>query len=70
MMELLYEVGYHTDAEANWVLGVCSYQDNDLLSAEQYLAEGLHIMQGTEYQVEVTHYWTELLTKIRQETGR
>ena len=70
MMELLYEVGYHSDADAKTVLGVCSYQDGDLTSAEQHLAEALAIMQGTEYQVEVTQYWTELLTEIRQETGR
>ena len=70
MMELLYEVGYHTDAEANSVLGVCSYQDGDLISTEQYLTEALAIMYGTEYQVEVTQHWTELLTQIRQETGQ
>ena len=69
-MEPLYEVGYHSDAEANSVLGVCSYLSGDQVSAEQYLAEALAIMQGTEYQVEETQYWTELLTQIRQETGR
>ena len=70
MMEPIYEVGYHSDADANAVLGVCSYQDGDLLNAEQYLTEALAIMYGTEYQVEVTQYWTQLLTKIRQEPGR
>ena len=70
MMEPVHEVGYHSDADAKTVLGVCSYQDGDLTSAEQHLAEALAIMQGTEYQVEETQYWTELLTKIRQETGR
>ena len=69
-MEPVQQVGYHSYAEANTVLSVCSYQDNNLLSAEQYLAEAMHIMQGTEYQVDVTQYWTELLTKIRQETGQ
>ena len=70
LMEPLYEKGYHTNASANTVLGICSYRDGDLLRAEQYITEALNIMHGTEYQVEVTHYWTELLTKIRQETGR
>ena len=70
MMEPLYEVGYHSDADANAVLGVCSYQDGELISAEQYLAEALAIMDKTEYQFQETQYWTKLLTQIRQETGR
>ena len=70
MMEPVHEVGYHSDAEANAVLGVCSHLSGDHVSAEHYLIEALVIMQGTEYQVEVTQYWTELLTKIRQEKGR
>ena len=70
LMEPIHEVGYHSDADANTVLGVCSYQDGDLISAEQYLTEALAIMHGTEYQVKVTQYWTELLTQIRKDTGQ
>ena len=70
MMEPVHEVGYHSDADANAVLGVCSYLSGDQVSAEHYLIEALAIMKGTEYQVEVTQGWTELLTKIKQEKGR
>ena len=70
MMKPIYKVEYHSDADANTVLGVCSYQDGDLISAEQYLAEALAIMDKTEYQFQETQYWTKLLTQIRQETGR
>ena len=70
LMEPVQQVGYHSDADAKTVLGVCSYQDDDLISAEQHLAEALAIMDKTEYQVEVTQHWKELLTQIRQETGQ
>ena len=69
-MAAVQDVGYHSDADAHMVLGICNYQTGDLHSAEQNITKVIAIMRQAGYQTEEIQYWQELLKSIRGGLGR
>ena len=69
-MEPIQEVGFHSDAAANTVMGTCNVVDGDLIGAERHFAEALDIMNQTQYTDEDVQYWTEFLNEIRNQISQ
>ncbi len=69
-MAAVQRVGYHSDADAHLVLGICDSQTGDLQSAEQNITKVIAIMRQAGYQTEDIQYWQELLNSIRGGLGR